>query len=229
MVTYAISLGIILRDPTEFRRQQRRWALGLTKFWGVDVRVFGAEHMDESKSYVVMSNHLSYSDIVALFIALPIIPGFLAKAELVRIPFLGAALRAGGHVVIERDKSARARAAIDSAADQVRGGRTVLIFPEGTRGGSNTIGEFKRGGFHLAKSAGVPIVPVGLRGTRAVGPRNSMLFWPGTIEVHIGEAVSPERVEQLAFADLVSDVRKRVMDLAAMPAREAVQGVREPS
>jgi 1-acyl-sn-glycerol-3-phosphate acyltransferase len=217
MVTFAITSSLILSDPEFFRRAQRVWARGLARFWGVELQVFGAEHMHEGSSYVVMSNHASYADIVALFIALPVIPGFLAKRELMRVPFLAAALRAGGHVIIDRGKRESAKQALGSAAEQVRAGKTVLIFPEGTRAESDTIAEFKSGGFHLAKAASVPIIPVGLRGTRAVGPRNSLLFWPGKIEVHIGAPLAPSEIDELELYALLRQVRERIAELSAMP------------
>ena len=199
MVIAAVLASLLKGDPEVFRRAQRSWARGLTRVWGVDVRVYGAEAVDVTRSYVVMANHLSYVDIVALFIALPIIPGFLAKSELTKIPFLSQALRSGGHVVIERNARQSALQTLDKAAEQVRGGKTVLVFPEGTRGDSDTIGEFKKGGFHLAKSAGVPILPVGLRGGRSVFAKGSMLVKPGVIEVHIGQAIPDAEVTGSAF------------------------------
>jgi 1-acyl-sn-glycerol-3-phosphate acyltransferase len=223
MVSVAVTLGALRRDPEVFRRMQRDWARGLIKVWGVEIQVHGAEHMAQGRSYVVMSNHLSYVDIVALFLALPIIPGFLAKRELTRVPFLGQALRSGGHVVIDRGQRMSAIQAINEAAAQVKGGKTVLIFPEGTRGDSNTIGDFKKGGFYLAREAGVPILPVGLRGTRDVFARNSVLVRPGRVEVHIGPPIPPEEVQRRAAADMVPIVRAAIMELSAMPAREADQ------
>lgn len=224
MVSLAVTLGTLRRDPELFRRMQRHWARGLTGFWGVEVEVHGAEHMDPARSYVVMSNHLSYVDIVALFLALPVIPGFLAKRELTRIPFLSQALRSGGHVVIDRGQRTNAMQAISSAAEQVKGGKTVLIFPEGTRGDSDTIGKFKKGGFYLAKAASVPILPVGLRGTRGVFAKDSLLVRPGKVEVHIGAPIPPEEVERREAGEMIPLVRAHVMELSAMPAREeAVQ------
>jgi 1-acyl-sn-glycerol-3-phosphate acyltransferase len=164
-----------------------------------------------------MSNHASYADIVALFIALPMIPGFLAKRELMRVPFLAAALRAGGHVIVDRGRRDSARQAIESAAEQVREGKTVLIFPEGTRGDTDAIAAFKSGGFHLAKAAQVPIIPVGLRGTRAVGPKNTFLFWPGKVEVHIGAPVMPDEINARELQPLVEHVRREIAELSAMP------------
>jgi 1-acyl-sn-glycerol-3-phosphate acyltransferase len=221
MVTTAIGSSLILSDPEFFRRAQRGWARGLARFWGLDLHVYGAENMPQGHSYVVMSNHASYADIVALFIALPVIPGFLAKRELMRVPFLAAALRAGGHVIIDRAQRESAHQAIGCAAEQVRAGKTVLIFPEGTRGDSDSISEFKSGGFHLARAAQVPIIPVGLRGTRAVGPRNTFLFWPGRVEVHIGQPLTPDEIAGRDLRPLVQVVRERIGELSAMPVRPA--------
>lgn len=220
MVMLAVSASVLMRDPEVFRRAQRTWANGLIRFWGVTLRVHGAETVDTSRSYVVMANHLSYVDIVALFLALPIIPGFLAKSELAKIPFLSQALRSGGHVVIDRDQHSSAVQTLSKAADQVRAGKTVLIFPEGTRGDSDTIGDFKKGGFHLAKTANVPILPVGVRGSRAVFGRGSLLIRPGVIEVHIGQAIPQAEVETEEAVTMVPRVRARIMELAAMPARQ---------
>jgi 1-acyl-sn-glycerol-3-phosphate acyltransferase len=229
MVTTAVTLGVLRGDPNLFHRAQRVWARGLVKFWGVAVEVHGAEHMDPRRNYVVMSNHLSYVDIVALFLALPTIPGFLAKRELLRIPFLGQALRSGGHVMIDRGQFMNALQSIQRAAEQVKAGKTVLIFPEGTRGNSDTIGAFKKGGFHLAQAAGVPILPVGLRGSRGVFPRNSLLVRPGRVEVHIGPPISTEELAQRDPNELVPLVRGKIMDLAAMPAREVDRGSPQPA
>lgn len=224
MVVTAVAGSTLKRDPGLFKRAQRFWARGLLRFWGVELRVVGADNVDPNRSYVVMANHLSYVDIVALFVALPVLPGFLAKKELTRVPFLAAALRHGGHVVIDRGSHNRAMAALDRAAQQVREGRTVLIFPEGTRGDSDTVGAFKGGGFRLARKAMVPILPVGLRGCRAVFPRRSLLIRPGVVEVHIGAPLAPEVAAELDFRELTDRVRGTVMKLSAMPARPVEDG-----
>jgi 1-acyl-sn-glycerol-3-phosphate acyltransferase len=221
MVSLAVTLGVIRRDPELFRRMQRRWAKGLVRFWGVEVEVHGLENMDAGRNYVVMSNHVSYVDIVALFLALPVIPGFLAKRELTRVPFLAQALRSGGHVVIDRGQTTAVQT-IQNAAEQVRGGKTVLIFPEGTRGDSDTVGSFKKGGFYLAKASGVPILPVGLRGSRDIFPRGSLLVRPGKVEVHIGAPLPPEEISQRSESQLRPLVRAKIVALSAMPPREAV-------
>lgn len=228
MVIIAVSGSTLLRDPGLFKRAQRTWGRGLLRFWGVTLKVVGAERLNTDRSYVVMANHLSYVDIVALFVALPVMPGFLAKKELTRVPFLAAALRHGGHVVIDRGQHNRAMAALERAAGQVRDGTTVLIFPEGTRGDSDTIGAFKGGGFRLARSAGVPILPVGLRGCRGIFPKGSLLIRSGEIEVHIGTPVMPEEAAELDFEALTARVRQAVIELSDMPARTEEKRPRRP-
>jgi 1-acyl-sn-glycerol-3-phosphate acyltransferase len=229
MVTTAVTLSAVRGDPEIFRRMQRDWARGLTRFWGVEIEVLGSENMDPGTSYVVMSNHLSYVDIVALFLALPTIPGFLAKRELMRVPFLSQALRSGGHVLIDRGMRVNAAQALSQAAAQVKAGKTVLIFPEGTRGESDTIGAFKKGGFYLAKEAGVPILPVGLRGCRDVFPKGSLLVRPGKVQVHIGVAIPPDEVGRRVANEMIPLVRSKIMELSAMPPREAARESPQPA
>ena len=129
-----------------------------------------------------MANHLSHVDIVALFIALPMNVGFLAKKELRRVPFLGQAMVAGGHVFIDRARRERAVQALDDAAQQVAAGASIVVFPEGTRGDEERVQAFKKGGFHLARQANVPIVPVGIRGTRGIMTRDELVIRPGECE-----------------------------------------------
>lgn len=224
MVTTAVGAVSVTGDGDVFRRMERVWAKGLTRVWGVDVQTFGAEHIDPKGAYVIMSNHASHVDIVALFIALPLIPGFLAKSELDKVPFLSTALRAGGHVVIDRGKHASAMETLTRAAVEVRGGKTIVVFPEGTRGSSATIGAFKKGGFHLAKAAGVPIVPVGVRGSRDVLPKHGRLLKPGRVEVHIGRPIGVDDVVNMPLEALVERTRSAVIALSGMPARQADQG-----
>jgi 1-acyl-sn-glycerol-3-phosphate acyltransferase len=79
---------------------------------------------------------------------------------------------------------------IDEAGQRIHDGISVLIFPEGTRTRDGSLGPFKKGGFHLAIKAGVPIVPVALRGTRELMPAGSLLLRSGTMTVIIGEPIA---------------------------------------
>lgn len=220
MVSYAASAVSLTRDPELFRRLERVWGRGILEFSGIETHVTGAELIDPQRGYVIVSNHQSYMDIPILFRTLPIVPGFVAKQELAKVPFLAAALRLGGHVTIDRGNRQRAAASLGYAAVQVREGRTVLVFPEGTRSPSRTVGKFKLGAFHLAKAAGVPLVPVGVRGSGAVYPKHGTLIHPGRVEVHIGTPLAPDEVKATKARPLSERVRLEVARLADMPLRE---------
>jgi 1-acyl-sn-glycerol-3-phosphate acyltransferase len=221
----SVALGCfsVTRSRSMFRKFTRVWAEGLAAGWGMQVRTFGGEQIAPDRPYVFIANHQSHVDIVALFVGLPMDVGFLAKKELKRVPFLGQAMVAGGHVFIDRAVRASARAAVAEAAGEVAAGSSIVVFPEGTRSREDAVQPFKKGGFHLARAAGVPIVPVGLRGTRAMMGRDDWGVRPGYVEVHIGAPVVPAEFDDVAL--LVAHVRDQVARLAGVPlGSESSQG-----
>jgi len=215
--SYALAWQTLRRDDERFARHTRRWARGVARGVGLDVRAFGTWRLDPRGVYVIMANHQSHVDIPALFNALPMVPGFLAKAELRRVPVFGRAMEAGGHVFVERGKHERAVQAIERAAEQMRrGSASIVIFPEGTRSRRREVMPFKKGGFHLARHARVPIVPVGLRGTADILPKHSKELVGGTCEVHVGEPIDP--ADHPEMDALMRAVRARICELADLPA-----------
>lgn len=215
MCSVAVPIYSVTRDRPRFQKMQKFWADGLARAWGMEVASYGSEQLDPTKPYVFMANHLSHADIVALFVGLNRNVGFLAKKELRKVPFLAQAMVAGGHVFIDRKERSSAVNVMSQAAQQVAGGASLVIFPEGTRGRREEIQPFKRGGFHLARQAGVAVVPVGLRGTRKIMGREDLIVRPGRVEVHVG---APVRVTSFENAAHCADyVREQIGDLAAMP------------
>ncbi len=215
MCSVAVPLYTVTRDRPTFQKFQRFWAEGLAQAWGMEVKAFGLEQLDARQTYVFMANHLSHADIVALFVALPRNVGFLAKRELRRVPFLAQAMIAGGHVFVDRKDNTRARTTMSQAARDVANGASLVVFPEGTRGWSEAVQPFKRGGFHLSRQAGVPVVPVGIRGTRRIIGREDFVVHPGKVEVYVGAPIWAKNFENVGlFADYARD---RVSELAAMP------------
>jgi len=217
----AVVLGATLGgDRALIERQTRRWSGGLARACGMEVEVRGVDHVEPACTYVIMANHQSHTDIVALFEALPFVPGFLAKKELRRTPFLGPAMEKAGHVFIDRTRRDRAFEAIAEAADRVREGRCLVVFPEGTRSGDGTVKAFKKGGFHLTKQSGVPLLPVGIRGTAAVLPKNTVRLRPGHVVVTIGEPLSSEEVAGAPLSELMRRVHVRICELSGLPPRD---------
>jgi 1-acyl-sn-glycerol-3-phosphate acyltransferase len=227
MCSVAVPLYTVTRDREQFQRLQRFWARKLAQGWGMEVSAHGTEQLDPSQTYVFMANHLSHADIVALFVALPRNVGFLAKKELSKVPFLAGAIYAGGHVLIDRKDNTSALSSMSQAAQDIASGSSLVVFPEGTRAGAEIIQPFKKGGFHLARQANVPVVPVGIRGTRSIIGKEDLLIRPGKVEVHVG---APVKVTDFDNALVCCEhVRARVGELAAMPLADRRGSVPPPA
>jgi 1-acyl-sn-glycerol-3-phosphate acyltransferase len=156
-------------------------------------------------------NHESALDIWVAFKLLPRNFRFVAKAELFRMPVFGWYMRLGEHIPVDRGNHAHAVQSLRRAGDAVRGGTSLVVFPEGTRSKDGRILPFKKGPFVVAMEAGVPVVPVAISGSGRVTPKNVVAVVPGTIRVAVGAPVDPR-----AFPDkeaLLAEVRHRVVAL----------------
>lgn len=141
------------------------------------------ENIDKKQSYVFAANHQSAFDILVVYGYLPYIFKWLLKAELKKVPFLGQACQAAGHIFVERSNPIAAKQSMQKAVEQLKNGISVVIFPEGTRTKTGKLGKFKRGAFLLAMELKLPIVPITIKGSyeRVKGLRT----FPGTIEMII--------------------------------------------
>ncbi|MDQ3035928.1 MAG: 1-acyl-sn-glycerol-3-phosphate acyltransferase [Myxococcota bacterium] len=217
MASYALGYQTVRRDASVLERHTRLWAQGLVRGWGVRIEAHDVERIPSDRPCVLIANHQSHSDVPALFLALPTLPVFLAKRELRAVPVFGRVMETGGHVFIDRGKHQSAVDTIDAAARKLRAGSPLLVFPEGTRGRRAEIAAFKKGGFHLARKAGVAIVPIGIRGSRAVWPREARAALPGVITIHVGEPIPASEVSEGPIEALIERVRARVAELSELP------------
>lgn len=189
LVVIAAALGVVDRPGSVLWWVPRVWSRAILRAGGVRVRVHGAERIASPPAgQVFASNHVSWFDVFALAATLPRY-SFVAKAELLRIPIFGRGARAVGTIPIERDNRKSAFASYEVAATIIRGGRAVIVFPEGTRGRSYALRPFKKGPFVLAIAAGAPVVPIVVHGTLAIMPKGAWRIRPGIVNVHILEAV----------------------------------------
>lgn len=190
----------------------RNWVTWVMLTCGIRVEAEGVDIVERTQPCVIMCNHQSVFDIAALVRTLPVPWKFVAKRELLWIPFFGWALAMADQVIVDRRNREKAVASLSRAAERVRGGVNVIIFPEGTRTQCSELGDFKSGGFHLAIQAGVPIVPVAVSGSRSITPKRSLRVESGRMRVRYGDPI-PTR--DLTFDDrhaLKQRVRDAIMD-----------------
>ncbi|NDY41680.1 1-acyl-sn-glycerol-3-phosphate acyltransferase [Dissulfurirhabdus thermomarina] len=188
----AIAMSLVTRSGDAAHRLGRRWSRWLLAAAGVEVEVTGREHLAGLPGgLVIAANHASQLDILALFVALPIQFRFVAKKELFHLPLLGPAMRFTGYIPIDRSGGRSAVESLNRAAEVVRSGVAVLIFPEGTRSPDGRLRPFKPGGVLLARKAGTPVLPVAISGSHRCLPRGSILVRPGRIRVRLLPPVDP--------------------------------------
>lgn len=196
----------------------RWWSQGLLAVSGLRPEVRFTAPLDPHGSYVFMVNHQSLFDIPVMLATLPTPTRFMAKRELFRIPIFGWALAAGGFIPVERGARAAARESFQVAVERLRQGGSILVFPEETRSRDGRLLPFKRGGFLLALKAGVPVVPVGIRGTLAARSRASFVIRPGRVEVAYGEPMAVAELQTGDRAAVMARVRERIAALAGVEA-----------
>ena len=193
---------------TVIRAWSRTWVL----FSGTKLVISGREHVDTSRSYVVVANHLSSMDIMACFLAVPVPIRYLAKKELFNIPVFAQGMRAVGIVEVDR----AARGAIHAEVNRqskilVEKGRSVIIYAEGTRPRDGVMTRFKKGAFTMAVAGQLPVLPVTIHGSYEAWPPAKPWLHGGIVEVIIDP---PIETTGMTHSD-VSELRDRVHDQVA--------------
>ena len=178
------------------------------------ITVEGFDKIDPKENYLIMANHNSFIDIPVLFKTLPFYTYFIAKKELRKIPLLGWYIKAYGMIYIDRSDRTKAKQSIAIASSLIQKGKHVIIFPEGTKSKDGNLGPFKKGGFHLAAQAGVPILPIKLHGARNVWPNKQPFnLSRGKIEVVIADPIYPETLENMILDDQIMHIRNIIDNL----------------
>jgi 1-acyl-sn-glycerol-3-phosphate acyltransferase len=195
-MTFLLALSAILFtfiDPTGriYHRHAKLW--GRLGIWmaGAKLEIIGREKVPSEGPVIFMSNHQSNFDILSLFLAIPRQFSWIAKEELFAIPVFGHSMRRAGYIPLDRRDGRRALKSIEAAAAIIKSGRSVIMFPEGTRSPDGNLLPFKRGGFLLAAKAGVPIVPLTINGSARINPCKRLELYPGKITIRFGEPIFP--------------------------------------
>ena len=170
----------------------RIWSKTLFILSGVKITIDGIDNLDKKANYLFVSNHLSNFDINILCGKLPFYFLMLAKKELGRIPIFGWALALGGYIMVDRNNSDKARKAFIKATNSLKGGKSILLFPEGTRSDTGEIGSFRKGASLLALQSKCAIAPITIIGSNNVFAKNSFRFQKADVKVIINKPIMYE-------------------------------------
>ena len=187
-----------------YARCVRLWARSVNWSAGVRVRVHG-ERLPAGQGAVYCANHVSWFDIFPLAAEVPWV-SFVAKAELRRLPLFGFPAECVGIVFLDRDNRKAAFESYEMAAGAVKGGRSIIVCPEGTRGFDYHLRPFKKGPFVFAIASQAPLIPTIVHGAREVMPKGSFRIRSGVIDLHFLDPIPTEGLDYEARSELTTTV-----------------------
>jgi len=193
-IVIILPLSLVFDHGTRWMIHQNsiRWARAIIRWSAIwRIIVAGREHLQKGKQYIIVANHQSLLDILAVCAALPLNFKFLAKRELFFVPFMGWGMATAGYIPVDRASHKSGRDAMRRITGVLEKSVSVLLFPEGTRSPDGKIQAFKMGAFKLARDNGVEILPIVIDGTGQALPKKSWLIKKkSTFIVSIGKPVS---------------------------------------
>lgn len=195
---YTVILALVAAVSVLFGRSHpvssisRLWARMILRTCGVKAQIDGLEHLAGLDSYVLVSNHQSLFDILAIVAWMPGEPRFIAKQELAKIPVIGFVMRRSGHIMIDR---ARGGPSIRRAVEVARQGYAIVVFAEGHRFNDNRVHPFNDGAAWIAILTRLKCVPMAISGTARFYPRGARIVRPGRrMRIAIGEPIDTAKL-----------------------------------
>ncbi|MCD6280132.1 MAG: 1-acyl-sn-glycerol-3-phosphate acyltransferase [Deltaproteobacteria bacterium] len=187
------------------------WAWALLIATRVRTRIVGKEKIKKGQTYIIISNHQSQFDILALVTRLGIQFRWIIKKELLKIPLFGYALLASRNIFIDRSNTKESIESINRGMKRLPKGTSIMVFAEGTRSPDGKIHPFKKGGFVLAIDYGLPILPITINGSRKVLPKGSVVFTPGEIDVIVGDPIDTKGYTRESLPELMERTRQVIV------------------
>jgi putative phosphoserine phosphatase/1-acylglycerol-3-phosphate O-acyltransferase len=182
---------------------------------GVHLEIAGRRHLWEQRPAVFIFNHQSLLDgWVAINLLRSDFTG-VGKKEMARIPLLAQLAWLTNVALVDRADSAKAQAALEPALERLRHGCSITLAPEGTRSVTPTVGPFKKGAFHLAMQAGVPVVPIVIRNAGELQWRGSQVIRSGTVDVAVLPPINVADWRRDELGDRVAEVRQLFVEALA--------------
>jgi 1-acyl-sn-glycerol-3-phosphate acyltransferase len=210
---YGVAIAILRRDRALVARDYGRMIEKVMRRpLGIGVHVSGEENLRRARPCVFVVNHQSMLDVPILSGIFPEATVLVAKKELRKLPLFGWIYEVTGNILIDRTNNPTAVQQLREAEAAIRErGVSVWIFPEGTRG--RVPGEllpFKKGAFHLAIAAGVPIVPIVVSPVRQLFDSGRRFFQRGTVEIRVMDPIPTSGLSEQDVSRLAADVRARM-------------------
>jgi 1-acyl-sn-glycerol-3-phosphate acyltransferase len=213
-MTIYLFVNLIDRTGDSFYRLAAWWGRFSAKLFGISIDVIGSENYSSEQNYLVISNHAGMADIPLILGTINVNLRFLAKEELGKIPIFGWSLKQAGYVMIKRGQNREALKSLLAATNVLKNGRTVHIFPEGTRSFDGKLLPFKRGAFLVAEKGGAPVLPVTIIGSHQITPKKSLKINKGKIRIIIAPPIQPsqfhsvEELKNTCFQVIESNLEK---------------------
>ncbi len=189
----------------------RKWAQSGLAMNGSAIKVIGIENVPTSGGVLFVANHQSNFDIPILVGHVPRDKGFIAKLELLKVPSFSRWMKYIGCIFIDRNDARQSLTAINDAAEQLKAGHSIVIFPEGTRSADGTVGPFKAGGLRLATKARVPIVPITISGSKNIMPKGTSIIRSASVKVIISPPLLPEEYKDMDSNQISGIVRNVII------------------
>ena len=206
-----VLLGIFDRHGKRVYRLNQFWTWTILRLGGVSLNVIGLERIDPLQQYIFMVNHQSNIDIPVLVEGLRSFQlRWIAKKELLRVPFFGWAMWASKHIIVDRGNRSDGIKILQQAKQRIAAGISVVIFPEGSRSRDGKLLPFKKGGFLLAVQTGRPIVPITIRGSSELLPPGAWRLKSGTVELIIDQPVTVTGVRPGNLRILSGQIRQTI-------------------
>ena len=189
------------------------WGDLATSFSGVDLRVEGEENLWKRRPAIFVFNHQSGLDAVIMMKLIRRDVTGVGKKELRSTPIMGPLFEASGAVFVDRADTGKAIDALKPAVEALKEGRSLMIAPEGTRSLTPKLGRFKKGAFHMAMQAGVPIVPVVIRNALDALPKDGTVIRAATVEIVVLPPVETDDWTVETIDDHIAGVRQLYLDV----------------
>ena len=206
-----ITAGLLSRTGNLAFSLSKIWAYTMLAVSFVRTEIKNRNRIHPKTSYILISNHQSLYDILALVTTLGIQYRWFIKKEVLKIPLFGYGLYASRNIFIDRSNTASAIESINKGMERLPKGVSLMVFAEGTRSPDGRIHEFKKGGFVTAVRRKIPILPVTVNGSRRILPKGSLAFKPGKIQVVIGNPIDTGGYTTESVDELMDRTRQTII------------------